>query len=328
MRKACAALLSFMLLLLLCPAKPASSVEVQEYGDWMYIRATTVVSPLIDEYGWPTMNPDGTFYPNDAFKLGYIVEVDPSVNFEDVEVSYDWRTFIASDMSGWGGTSGYASFRVSLYAQPGTYAFTVTARANRTVDLGGSRGSSIMVTYGGAEVNAYYTAWCRLRISAGLGGTTSPAPGEYWFMKGDLVVIQAIPDQNYTVDYWLVDGEQLPDVHSISVRMNAPHSVHVEFKQLNSSQSAPASAATILFRLPSPPSTSLMDAFGAAQSAAHESSTPSLIIKGFVWLTYFDFFRGTVCRARGEVYSSDGRPVAGASVTVDFLKKNIFTGAM
>jgi len=62
----------------------------------MYIRATTVVSPLIDEYGWPTMNPDGTFYPNDAFKLGYIVEVDPSVNFEGVEVSYDWRTFIAS----------------------------------------------------------------------------------------------------------------------------------------------------------------------------------------------------------------------------------------
>jgi hypothetical protein len=43
--------------------EPFSCVEVAEYGDWEKVRAVSFVIPCVDEYGMPTVNPDGTFYP-------------------------------------------------------------------------------------------------------------------------------------------------------------------------------------------------------------------------------------------------------------------------
>jgi len=319
--------------------EPSGGAEVDEYGDWGKIRAVSFVIPCVDEYGMPTVNPDGTFYPNDMFKIRYLVQVEGGVNFDRVDISYNEGIFEALDMSGWGGLSGSGIFRVRLGASPGTYAFSISAWANKTV-----RSSRIgTVTYGGAIVDAYYKAWCLLIISVNnvSVGATSPPPGSYWIQAWDEVRIEAFPNENHTIDSWIIDDVVLPGSPSITVQMDKPHNVTAIFKYVNqTSQNSGGQAPSEALNMPgggaallSAGAQSQLYAAVAGQlpSAAGSSSSgvmPFLAVKGFMWQTWFDFFRGTVCQAKGVVYSSDGRSVEGATVTVEFLKKNVVTGAI
>jgi hypothetical protein len=313
--------------------EPFSCVEVAEYGDWEKVRAVSFVIPCVDEYGMPTVNPDGTFYPNDMFKLRYLVQVDGDVNFDRVDVSYNRSAFEALDMSGWGGLSGCGTFRVKLDASPGTYVFSIAAWANKTVISG--RAGTVAVTYGGAIANAHYKA-CFL-LSIGVNnmsmGATNPPPGSYWIQAGEEAYIEALPAENHIVDSWIVDGAARPGSSSITVFMDGPHNVTAVFKYSNQTVSQAELCAVWQASLSTAGSKLLSagiqpPAGGQRAAVGSSSGAPSLIVKGFMWQTWFDIFRGTVCQARGFVYSSDGCPVGGAAVTVEFLKKNVATGAV
>ena len=227
--------------------QPSSCAEVIEYGDWEKIRAVSFVIPCVDEYGMLTVNPDGSFYPNDMFKIGYLVQVEGDVNFDRVDVSYDRNTFEALDMSGWGGLSGSGTFRVRLEANPGTYAFSISAWANKT--MVSSRIGTVTVTHGGAIVNAHYKAWFLLTISVNDAsmGTTNPPPGSYWIQAGESVRIEALPAENHTVDSWVIDGAAHPGSPSITVYMDNPHSVTAIFKYVNQTAQANTSQQPVSY---------------------------------------------------------------------------------
>jgi hypothetical protein len=69
-----------------------------------------------------------------------------------------------------------------------------------------------------------------LIISVGEGGTTDPAPGVYTRSSGENVTIQAIPNTDYTVGKWVLDGvEVASEVNSYTVTMNQDHTLIVTF---------------------------------------------------------------------------------------------------
>lgn len=69
-----------------------------------------------------------------------------------------------------------------------------------------------------------------LQISAGEGGTTDPAPGPHQYNLGENVTVTALPNADYTVGTWVVDGVEVArNVSSIAVTMDADHTVIVTF---------------------------------------------------------------------------------------------------
>ncbi|MCL2359997.1 MAG: hypothetical protein FWC74_09645 [Candidatus Bathyarchaeota archaeon] len=88
--------------------------------------------PLLDKYGQPAVNADGTFYPNDKFELSYSAAFVSGVVFEKVEVSYDSLTFNLFDCSSdFGSEVGFGLFEVLPSAPAGTYSFYFTAWGSR-----------------------------------------------------------------------------------------------------------------------------------------------------------------------------------------------------
>jgi hypothetical protein len=88
--------------------------------------------PLLDKYGQPAINEDGTFYPNDKFELSYNTKLAADVAFEKVEVSYDSSAFNMFDSSNsFGSETGFCSFEVLPSASAGTYTFYFTAQGSR-----------------------------------------------------------------------------------------------------------------------------------------------------------------------------------------------------
>ena len=47
-------------------------------------------------------------------------------------------------------------------------------------------------------------------LLASVGGTTSPAPGNYSYDNGTFIVFSAIPDPGFTFSYWIVSGAYTP----------------------------------------------------------------------------------------------------------------------
>ncbi len=91
--------------------------------------------------------------------------------------------------------------------------------ANQTI-YAGSNGGSV---YLNRELDA-----CTLTITAGEGGTTSPAPGTYFHEVGTEVEIEAIPEASYTFAGWSgsVDSQQNP----ISITMNSDKTLKANFE--------------------------------------------------------------------------------------------------
>jgi hypothetical protein len=86
-------------------------------------RVTLTLEPLLDKYGKPAINEDGTFYPNDQFEITYHTEQTNKVNFEKIEISYDQSTFhMFSSSSNFGAEqAGRGSFEVLPSASAGAY---------------------------------------------------------------------------------------------------------------------------------------------------------------------------------------------------------------
>jgi len=89
------------------------------------------LAPLLDKYGQPAVNADGTFYPNDKFELSYNTKLAADVTFEKVEVSYDSSVFNMFDSSNFGSETGFCSFEVLASVSAGTYTFHFDAHGSR-----------------------------------------------------------------------------------------------------------------------------------------------------------------------------------------------------
>jgi hypothetical protein len=153
--------LAFLLLLvastfpLAAFVEPVEAQKVSLTGDTGEVSVVVQSCPGTDRFGLPSVNPDGTFYPNDQFWINYDVYIAGDVNFESVNVAYDRSAFEKVEDSGWGSTSGQALFRVKQDAGPGSYAFTIRATGTRSYN---TPSGTVEVTHGGVNVNAYYRA--------------------------------------------------------------------------------------------------------------------------------------------------------------------------
>lgn len=361
---------------LLAPSIRASPAWVEVTGDTGKVNVVINYWPGVDKYGQPSVNPDGSFYPNDQFWVRYSVYSAEGLEFKGVEAAYDQSAFEKLQDSGWGSTSGMALFRVKQNAKPGQYDFKVKAEAHTTAETVAS--GSVTVTVGGVRVDAYYHAECRLTILSSDHGSTVPAPGTYWYVKGAYASVTAFPDAYYQLDFWLLDGENAGSSNPISVSMDAPHTLQPVFSRIQYQLSISATdggttnppPGTYYYKAGTYVSVSanayanytfshwILDGSNAGSSnpinvfmdASHSvtavfepantsqstiaaapipvsSAVSKLIIKDLKWTTWFDIFRGTVCQAKGYLYSSSGAAVAYSDVVVEYRKRNFWTGA-
>jgi hypothetical protein len=83
---------------------------------------------------------------------------------------------------------------------------------------------------GGLAYFLYRKTFTRyLYISAGEGGTTDPPPGVYTKKLNEKVTITAVPDEGYTYGTWTVDGADWGHLPSITITMDANHTVICTF---------------------------------------------------------------------------------------------------
>jgi hypothetical protein len=89
-------------------------------GDQGKINVTiSAFGPLLDKYGKPSINPDGTYYPNDKFTIGYTTHVAQNVIFGGVEAAYNKSALDILDNSNWGALNGNGNFEVASSAFSG-----------------------------------------------------------------------------------------------------------------------------------------------------------------------------------------------------------------
>jgi hypothetical protein len=99
-------------------------------------RVTLTLEPLLDKYGIPAINEDGTFYPNDQFEITYHTELTNQVNFEKIEINYDQSTFhMFNNSTNFGEErTGGGSFEVLPSALAGVHSFVVEVWGNQSTN--------------------------------------------------------------------------------------------------------------------------------------------------------------------------------------------------
>ncbi|HDH44639.1 MAG TPA: hypothetical protein ENG66_04535, partial [Thermococcus sp.] len=96
--------------------------------------------------------------------------------------------------------------------------------------LSTSRSEVITVPDNGGYIQANYYTEYLLSISTTTGGTTDPSPGDYWQSEGDIITITALPDPNYKLDYWEINGIADGSTTAIQITMNTTYSITAHFK--------------------------------------------------------------------------------------------------
>lgn len=112
-----------------------------------------------------------------------------------------------SNLAHWGGAPGYMA---NGFPDPMPIGQTI----NRTFSL-----------YAEYETFAGST----LTITATGGGTTNPTPGSYSVAAGTSIRVTAIPNANYVLDHWELDGANIGATNPIDVYMDANHALHAVF---------------------------------------------------------------------------------------------------
>ena len=69
-----------------------------------------------------------------------------------------------------------------------------------------------------------------LTITATAGGTTSPVPDIYTYAAGSSIQITAIPNTDYTLDYWELDGINIGTTNPISLTMDRNYTLQAVFR--------------------------------------------------------------------------------------------------
>ncbi len=71
-----------------------------------------------------------------------------------------------------------------------------------------------------------------LTITTTIGGTTSPASGDYVYPSGTNVPVTATPQAGYQFDHWVLDGSNVGPGNLVSVTMNKDHTLQAVFKKV------------------------------------------------------------------------------------------------
>jgi len=234
--KILAALIVFLMIVpvLFAVISQGLAAQVNVQGDEGKINVSvSSFSPLLDKYGKPSVNPDGTFYPNDKFTVAYDTFVADGVTFEGVDVAYNQSAFSMFSNTNWGAKTGTGSFQVKTSAAAGTYNFSIKASGSTLFDRGSQNSGTVVVTHGGVNVDAYYAAQYLLDvgISNPSEGTTNPEPNQYWLNVGTIMTVTAQPGSGYVFSYWILDGGNASSSNAITVFMNSYHSLQACFKQ-------------------------------------------------------------------------------------------------
>ncbi|MDR2203195.1 MAG: hypothetical protein LBE76_02630, partial [Nitrososphaerota archaeon] len=132
------------------------------------------LTPLLDKYGYPAINADGTFYPNDKFEVAYSVWFVGEVVFESVEVCYDLSVFNMFDSSNLRSEAGFCFFDVLPSAVAGTYPFyfsavgsCFSASENATISVVVDAVLSVQIV----EYDPHFTATLAYTIPSGNGSS-------------------------------------------------------------------------------------------------------------------------------------------------------------
>ena len=69
----------------------------------------------------------------------------------------------------------------------------------------------------------------KLNITTTASGTTTPSPGVHTYANGTIAKVTAIPDINYTLAYWELDGSNAGTNNPIEILMDSNHTLHAVF---------------------------------------------------------------------------------------------------
>jgi parallel beta-helix repeat protein len=75
----------------------------------------------------------------------------------------------------------------------------------------------------------YTGARSDIAITTTAGGTTNPSPGNYSYTNGTIAGVTAIPDDDYILHHWELDGSNAGSQNPITVTMDTNHTLHVVF---------------------------------------------------------------------------------------------------
>ena len=116
-----------------------------------------------------------------------------------------------------------------------THHYTIAGTYNVTLNVTDSEGiwntESKMIT---VTPRTYM-----LTVTSTSGGTTNPVPGKYLYEEGTVVSVTAIPESDYVLDHWELDGVNVgpgactfcAPTCEFSVTMNKNHTLHAVFKE-------------------------------------------------------------------------------------------------
>jgi len=83
------------------------------------------------------------------------------------------------------------------------------------------------------SLNAVFKPLYVLDITATDGGTTDPSTGNYTYIEGTMVTVNATPSGYYGFDHWELDGYNVSSVNPCTVLMDKNHALHAVFIQIN-----------------------------------------------------------------------------------------------
>jgi len=86
---------------------------------------------LLDNYGYPAINDDGTFYPTDKFELTYHIKTASSIIFEKVNLNYEPTVFSLINNEEFSSQTGWGAFEISSSTIAGTYPLGVEVWGHR-----------------------------------------------------------------------------------------------------------------------------------------------------------------------------------------------------
>ena len=106
-----------------------------------------------------------------------------------------------------------------------------TTAGKRFVLLSVSGTSSPITVTSSVTVRGNYKTQYYLTITTTTGGATNPSNAG-WYDAGTPVSVQAVPDTDYVLNYWELDGSPVGSANPYNVLMNSAHTLHAVFEYL------------------------------------------------------------------------------------------------
>ena len=186
---------------------------------------------------FPLIAPFNTFDAGVWNDEAYNVDVISNSNISDFHFNPDEGAFLNFDVTGEDGTSGFCRVTIPehlLWAQDENWKvfvggdevnYTLTQDEHNTYLYFTYLHSTKTVIIEGTETSVFYY---NLTITSTEGGTTDPPPGIHTYVNGTQVSVTAIPNNGFSFDCWLLDGEKRTE-NPITITMDSNHALEAYF---------------------------------------------------------------------------------------------------